>query len=206
MFTTAAINSLDHNLSSATASFHGTAILIFQHADYHLSLPSIRIDVNNSGWRKPAKLPALYTDIQPTVSGKPKPPVSSDIDTDSFFLDGSASAHRNEWLLKLENEPEDVKDRRMSFLVYFSRTLDTVFKKSSHFLLLITEPVIAPATVHDAVNITKAITENFNPGQPAVLTADQSVYTLGKQLQWIFPGEFRDFVWMLETLHIEIFS
>ena len=52
------------------------------------------------------------------VSENPEPPVSSDIDPDSFFLDGSASVHPKEWLLKLAAEPEDVK-HRISFLAYF---------------------------------------------------------------------------------------
>ena len=134
--------------------------------------------------------------------GKPEPPVSSDIDPDLFFLDGSATAHLNEWLLKLATEPEDLKDQ-MSFSAYFSRISDTVFKPSSHLLPHITEPVTAPATVRHTANIVKAITENVNPGQSVVKTADQPVYALGKQLQWIFPDEFRDFVWMLGPLHIE---
>ena len=54
-----------------------------------------------------------------------------------------------------------------------------------------------------AANMAKAITENVNPGQPVVITADQPVYALGKKLQWIFQDEFRDFVWMLGPLHIE---
>ena len=112
VFTTAAIDNLDHNPRSATSesSFHDTIISVFQHADYHLSLLSFRVDANNSGRKKQGKLPVSYTDIQPTVSGKPEPPVPSDIDPDSFFLDGSASLHPNEWLLKLATEPEDVKD------------------------------------------------------------------------------------------------
>ena len=88
----------------------------------------------------------------------------------------------------MANEPEDVKDQ-MNFSVYFSRTSDTVFKTSSLFLLLITEPVRDPAA-----NITKAITEKFNLGQEVVLTADHPVYTLRKQLQWIFPDECSDSV------------
>ena len=99
-FTTAAIDNLYHNPSSATAesSSHGTTISVFQHADYQLSLPSFRVDANNSGRRKQNKLSVSCTDFQLTVSEKPEPPVSSDIDPDSFFLDGSASAHPNEWL------------------------------------------------------------------------------------------------------------
>ena len=100
VFITAAIDNLYHNPSSATAesSFHGTTISVFQHADYHLSLPSFRVDANNSGRRKQGKLPVSYTDFQPTVSEKPEPTVSSDTDSDSFFLDESASAHPKEWL------------------------------------------------------------------------------------------------------------
>ena len=73
VFTTTAIDDLYHNPSSATAesSVHGTTISVFHHADFHLSLPSFRVDANNSGKRKQGKLPISYTDIQPTVSGKP---------------------------------------------------------------------------------------------------------------------------------------
>ena len=99
MFTTAAIDNLDHHTSSAAAksSFHGTTILVFQHADYHLSSLSFRFDASNRRRRrKQGKLPVSYKDIQQTVLGKPKPLVSSDIDPDSFFLDGSVSALSNE--------------------------------------------------------------------------------------------------------------
>ena len=51
--------------------------------------------------------------------------------------------------------------------------------------------------------MVKAIIENVNPGQPVVITADQPVYALRKQLQMIIPDEFREFVWMLGPLHIE---
>ena len=91
----------------------------------------------------------------------------------------------------------------MSFSAYFSRTSDTVFKTSSHLLPLITEPVRVPVTTYHAANMVKAIAENVNPSQPVVITADQPVYVVKKQLQWIFPEEFRDFVWMLGPLHIE---
>ena len=69
VFPTAAIDNLDHNSSSATAesSFHRTTISVFQHADYYLSLPSFRVDANNSGRRKKGKLPVSYTDILLTV-------------------------------------------------------------------------------------------------------------------------------------------
>ena len=46
-------------------------------------------------------------------------------------------------------EPEDDKDQ-ISFPAYFSRTLDTLFKTSSH-LLLITELVTTPDEFRDFV-------------------------------------------------------
>ena len=100
VFTIAAIDNLNHNPSSANAefSFHGTTVSDFQHADYHLSVPSFRVNAKTSGRRKQGKLPVSYTHIQPIVLGKPEPPVSSDIDPDLFFRDESRSAHPNKWL------------------------------------------------------------------------------------------------------------
>ena len=65
VFTTAPIDTLDHNPNSATAesSFHGTTISVFQYADYQLSMHSFRVDANNSGRRKQGKLPVSHTDI-----------------------------------------------------------------------------------------------------------------------------------------------
>ena len=79
----------------------------------------------------------------------------------------------------MATKSEDVK-YQISLSAYFSRISDTVFKTSSHLLPLITDPVIAPASVHHAGNMVRAITENVNPGQPLVITADQPVYALGK--------------------------
>ena len=50
LFTSAAIDSIDHNQSSATAttSFHGTSITIFQHTDHPVQNVPIQSDMNNS--------------------------------------------------------------------------------------------------------------------------------------------------------------
>ena len=54
-----------------------------------------------------------------------------------------------------------------------------------------------------AVNIIYKIIEKVNPNQKAVITWDQPVYALGKQLQWKISTEFGDTIWMLGPLHIE---
>ena len=73
----------------------------------------------------------------------------------------------------------------------------------SHLLPLISEPVTCPATVRHAMIQVKAITEKLNPGQPAVITGNQAVYALGKQIQWVYPDKFNDVVWLVGPLHIE---
>ena len=47
---------------------------------------------------------------------------------------------------------------------------------------------------------------HVNPGQIAVITADQPVYAIGKQVQWLYPNVFGEdsIVMMMGSLHIEM--
>ena len=54
-----------------------------------------------------------------------------------------------------------------------------------------------------AVNIVHEITQKVTSDQIFVITANQPVYAIEKQLQWIFPTEFKDIVWILGPLHIK---
>ena len=44
----------------------------------------------------------------------------------------------------------------------------------------------------------------MNPGQVPIITADQPVCTLGKQMQWLYLHEFGNIIWMMGSLHVEI--
>ena len=37
-----------------------------------------------------------------------------------------------------------------------------------------------------------------------IVTADQPVYVLGKQVQWLYPHEFGNIIWMMVPLRIEM--
>ena len=37
-----------------------------------------------------------------------------------------------------------------------------------------------------------------------IITADQLLYTLGKQVQWLYPHEFGSIIWIMGPLHIEM--
>ena len=44
----------------------------------------------------------------------------------------------------------------------------------------------------------------LNPQQPPAFTADQQVYAIVKQVQWLLPDEYSDVVVMMGPLHIEM--
>ena len=60
------------------------------------------------------------------------------------------------------------------------------------------------AMVHHCSKVLVVITNKLNPGQQPVITVDQPVYALGKEIQWRYPTEFGQIVWMLGPLHIEM--
>ena len=55
-------------------------------------------------------------------------------------------------------------------------------------------------------SIIQAAVQHLNPGQVPVLTADQSLFALAKQIQWTWPNKFGEslFVIMFGGLHIEM--
>ena len=54
------------------------------------------------------------------------------------------------------------------------------------------------------MRIVKRITEKLSPGQSSVITGDQPVYTLRKQMQWMYPDKFKNVIWMMGPLHKEM--
>lgn len=80
LFTTAAIDNIDHNPSSTTAqdSFHGTGISIFQHPQHEASgverITITTLDSSHTISKKGLnKLPQLYTDVPPVTLSKKDP-------------------------------------------------------------------------------------------------------------------------------------
>ena len=70
---------------------------------------------------------------------------------------------------------------------------------------LFPEKAASPSMMKHAMELTMKGTSFLNPGQTAVLGADQPLYAIAKQLQWRYPnllGEDK-MVLMMGTLHIE---
>ena len=89
-------------------------------------------------------------------------------------------------------------------MAFHSKMATAISSKSISFLLLLSVSVNTPATVSHCALAIKSITEKLNPGQIPVITADQSVYALGKQVRWKYPEEFGNEIWMMGPLHIEM--
>ena len=79
------------------------------------------------------------------------------------------------------------------------------FKTQSTLLPILLESVNSPALVRQCVEIIKLLTQHLNQSQKQIMiTGDQPVYALGKKVQWMFPDQFCDVLWMMGPLHIEI--
>ena len=54
-------------------------------------------------------------------------------------------------------------------------------------LPLINESINSEAVVRHCLKIIMKAVQDLNPGQIAIVTADQQVYALAKQVQWQLP-------------------
>ena len=207
-FTLGAIDNIDHvpSSSTSTSSFHGTSISIFQQVEGKVTKqPFIIEDFEDT---KAIRLPDFYTDIKPTKSGKPEPP--------NFLrpaLSTSQLSFENfEWLQSLINSSNlqnssTLPGDRMSFSAFHSQKTEDPFgfKSISALLPVLTESVDSPAMVRHTMELIKGLTRHLNPSQKqVVITGDQPVYALGKQVQWLYPDQYEDILWMMGPLHIEM--
>ena len=79
-------------------------------------------------------------------------------------------------------------------------------KSITALLPLFREHANTPAMIHHAMMLVKKQTDHLNPGQTPVMTVDQPLYALAKEIQWSKPdilGE-NNFVVMMGDLHIEM--
>ena len=73
-------------------------------------------------------------------------------------------------------------------------------------LPLFTESAHSVAMIKHSMTIVQAAIQHLNPGQVPILTADQPLFALAKQIQWTWPNQFGGslFIIMLGGLHIEM--
>jgi len=218
VFTTAAVDNIDHNPSSTTSqgSFHGTAISLLQHPTNEnrgRERPAITIDENLTGRHSLSPLPVEYTMVNAVVLPKRDPlvPTIAGIEqtpSDAMQMERSVE---NSWLsemkqtiAKSEFENNDV----VSWTAYNSAKHEVYSDPVTPSFLLPLFPEVAHsvAMIYHAMNVVKAVVDYLNPGQVPILVADQPLFFLAKKIQWNFPtthGEDK-FVVFLGGMHIEL--
>ena len=77
---------------------------------------------------------------------------------------------------------------------------------TSCLLPLFQEDAATVAMVRHSMDVIKKITDHTNPGQVPVITVDQPLFTLAKNIQWKWPQKYGEsrFVIMFGGLHLEM--
>lgn len=213
VFTTAAADNIDHNPTSTTAkdSFHGTGISLLQHPTcanegVHRGVVTIG---GNAGSKKVSHLPHFYTDVPPVTSNVKQTAVPSTSVTSLKRV--SFKKHREEEYKWLENTRHVLEDNsqssseNISWAAYHAKNGDQVITPTA-LLPLFQECAHSVAMIRHSMDVVKSAVENLNPGQTPVVTFDQPLYALAKQIQWKWPEKYGEdkFVVMFGGLHIEM--
>ena len=195
----------DPKSNTAKSSFHGTTISIFQFPEANTSTtqPPFKYTEDNS--TADISLPESYTNILPTKDYKAEP-LDRKTST-SPVSECSKKTKVQTWVDKMSTASMDAEklEDRVSFSAFFSSRLESSMPKTRSCLLpLIDESINSTAMVRHCIEIVQNITYSLNPGQKVIITADQPVYALGKQVQWMYNDRYSDVIWMMGPLHIEM--
>ena len=217
LFTTGQVDNIDHNPSATTAvdSFHGTAHSLCQHPteDNQGTDPEPVVPDDTVTEKRIPPLPLAYTNILPAPS-MPKeikaPVINGPMQPGrNKFEDDRKTEHK--WLDKQMTlmEGRDIAvGEFVSWAAYHANVqvqhsrppttiaLMPLFREVSHSF----------ATIIHCMKTNQEATQLLNPGQKPVLTMDQPLYALEKQIQWKFPDVYGEdkYVMMLGPLHIEM--
>ena len=74
----------------------------------------------------------------------------------------------------------------------------------SSLLPLLRDQAHDVATIKHALDKIKEAVTFLNPTQSPVVTVDQPLFALAKQIQWSWPDQYQSFVFILGGLHIEM--
>lgn len=213
LFTVAAADNIDHNLSSSTAqsSFHGTAISLMQFPNTdgvsisHMQCTCILETASDAS--SDILLPTSYTEIEPCILPSKDaviPPKHV-----SLCYHNEVTDDEYAWLENTRAclESSCVSDN-MSWSAFHAECDDRHVNPcaSSVLLPLFRHTANSPAMMRHCLTVVQAVVKKVSPSQTPVVTVDQPLYALMKQIQWHWPNGFGEdkFVILLGGLHIEM--
>ena len=216
VFTTFDVDNLDSHSQGnfSQDEFHGTAISVTNHLSHDnngVQRPSIQLDPTDTSVPQlpgsysvvqPARYPSndLYVPCSPNLSSRP-----------SHNLLHGATVKDESWMLhvsKLLTHDTLPDGEVITWSGYNSRLMNDESVKPKAVigvLPLFPDKAATPSMMKHAMHLTMQGTEALNPGQSPVLGADQPLYAIAKQLQWMFPDTLGEdkVVLMMGALHIE---
>ena len=214
LFTTSAMDNIDHNPTATTAStsFLGTSISMFQHPTLDSEgeiRPNLQLsDVTEAG--KVPEIPESYTNIEPAFFNKknPEPHLAANFKMLDHIVFRRNLVPEYDWLEKVNlTQAVDASVDITWSAHHASQRRSQGFKVSITSLLpLLRDQAHSVATVKHVLNKVSETVAFLNPGQTPVITADQPLYALAKQIQWHWPEKYGEdkLVIMFGGLHIEM--
>ena len=214
LFTTGALDNIDHNPSATTAkdSFHGTAISLVQHPTNEnpgneRSQPVISENVPRQKTVK--ELPDSYRNVPPATL-KTKDQIVPKL-IGSVVPDTNRNApFSNEiaWLTKVKSlyGKDELTDNDFISWAALHASLRPPPTHQIALLPLFLESAHTVAMVRHGMTVVKDVIQHINPGQTPVIAMDQPLFALAKQIQWGMPETHGEdlFVVMFGALHIEM--
>ena len=225
LFTTSALDNIDHNPSSTTArdSFHGTDISMFQHAtlDVPGTLRSNTLITTSTTATSTSKsvgeLPQSYTQVTPvTLESNVPPPDNYQLQQEPATESTSnLITKENGWLQNASNIADSSSASAaeniqcISWAAYHSTNEQPRQSSPSAInalLPLFPDEAKSAAMIKHAMDVIKSCIDYLNPGQVPVIAVDQPLYAIAKQIQWKWNNLYGEtkFVIMFGGLHIEV--
>lgn len=211
LFCTSAMDNIDHNPTATTAStsFHGTSISIFQHPmSNNKGEQRDAIMVTNERVKIVPELPDAYTNVKPAHFTQKNPCPSVTPPGISLPSSSLGPFQEMKWLEEVSVTEEVDKMMNLTWSAYHaSKKRKTEFEVSIGALLpLLRDQAHSVPTVKHVLDKVAEVVSILNPGQTPIVTADQPIYALAKQVQWQWPNEYGEdkFLIMFGGLHIEM--
>ena len=222
VFTTSAIDNIDHSSSSTTTSdsFHGTAISLVQRPTATIKgteRGTNVIDGTVQEVKAISELPIEFCNVPPAVL-LVNDPIVPDLPSCYIGLEHGTMApvdvpeeEEFQWprnAKELASKATLEKGDFISWAAFHTCCQPTtayvpvvisllpMFYENAHSIVMI---------LH-AMNVIKAAVNHVNPGQTPVIVLDQPLFALGKLIQWNWPSTHggKKFILMLGGLHVKM--
>ena len=213
LFTTAVMDNIDHNPSATTAttSFPRTSISMFQHpTKENKGEECHKLKFEPEKVKSVPEIPDSFTNIPPASFKTKNPlPLNTAVPVQTADVFRPQLALEYQWLEKVSvtEELDGAIITRTWSAHHASCNRSPEFEVSITSLLpLPRDQAHSVATIKHVIQKVRDAVAFQNPGQVPVITADQPIYALAKQVQWQWTNRYGEDIYlvMFDGLHIEM--